>query len=394
MDKLLRISFDTVLTSLTPILGWFLLGILLNPNLINVFTLIYPMQFVVNTIKSIFGTGANISAIRDNNENSIYSGVLIGGILGGIILGITVINIDKYIIFMNMNVEIYKIFGIYGIIQLFLQLILYLALCKLYYEDNNKRANKYSLWFNLINFSSLIIMSILTKNQIVITSISIITTSIFVCIMLFRIVKRTKIKINIANCIKYDAVTLFDEVSMFVIYLFGFKTAFYFGDKYILATSFATLITDMQWDACNSVKTLAQINITKNNFSYKEHIKDSFKLINLLVVTTFIMGILLYPFYKTNLQITGIILGIEILSMYMYPIYITKLIYIQMEHSTYKATISKQIANVIRAICSFIPTPYCTSIGLAGAVIFQLIISKYIILKNNIFMEKREKLKT
>lgn len=112
MEKLLRISFDTLLTSLTPILGWFLLGILLDPNLINVFTLIYPMQFVVNTIKSIFGTGANISAIRDNNENSIYSGVLIGGILGGIILGITVINIDKYIIFMNMNVEIYKIFGI------------------------------------------------------------------------------------------------------------------------------------------------------------------------------------------------------------------------------------------------------------------------------------------
>ena len=127
---------------------------------------------------------------------------------------------------------------------------------------------------------------------------------------------------------------------------------------------------------------------------YKEHIKDSFKLINLLVLTTFIMGILLYPFYKTDLQVTMIILGIEILSMYMYPIYITKLIYIQMEHSTYKATISKQIANVIRAICSFIPTPYCTSIGFAGAVIFQLVISKYIIFKNNIIMEKKEKIKT
>ena len=37
MNRLLRISFDTLLTSLTPILGWFLLGILVDKNLINIF---------------------------------------------------------------------------------------------------------------------------------------------------------------------------------------------------------------------------------------------------------------------------------------------------------------------------------------------------------------------
>ena len=30
MNRLLRIGFDTFLTSVTPILGWFLLGIIVN----------------------------------------------------------------------------------------------------------------------------------------------------------------------------------------------------------------------------------------------------------------------------------------------------------------------------------------------------------------------------
>ena len=124
MNRLLRISFDTLLTSLTPILGWFLLGILVDKNLINIFSLIYPIQFIICTIKSIFGTGANVSSIRDNNKNSVYSGILIGSIIGAVILGIIMINIDKYISFMNMDIDIYKIFGTYGVIQMFLQLFL------------------------------------------------------------------------------------------------------------------------------------------------------------------------------------------------------------------------------------------------------------------------------
>lgn len=70
MNKLLRISFDTLLTSVTPILGWFLLGILVDKNLINIFSLIYPIQFVIGSIQSIFGTGANVSVIKDNKKSS------------------------------------------------------------------------------------------------------------------------------------------------------------------------------------------------------------------------------------------------------------------------------------------------------------------------------------
>lgn len=387
MNRLLRISFDTLLTSITPILGWFLLGILVDKNLINIFSLIYPMQFIISGIKSVFGTGANISAIRDKNKESIFSGIVIGSILGMLILGAVALNIDKYVSFMNMDVEIYKTFAIYAVIQMFLQLCLNLALCKLYYEGNNKKANKYSFGFNLINFGTLIIMSLITKKQVIIASISIISTSIFVIIMMLKIVERTKFKINLINCIKYDSVYLFAEISTFLIYLLGFKNSFDFGEKYILAISFSTLITDTQWDVSYAIKTVAQIDITKRKFSYKEHMQNSRKLIYILIASTFIMGMVLYPSYKVDIVATLIITGIELISLYMYPIYITRLTYIQLEYSAIKATISKQIANILRICCAFIPSPFCTSIGLAISVIYQLTSTKYIIWKNKLNME-------
>mgnify|MGYP001625109895 CR=1 FL=1 len=393
MNRLLRISFDTLLTSLTPIIGWFLLGILVDKNLINIFSLIYPIQFIISTIKSVFGTGANVSSIRDNNKNSVYSGILIGSIIGAIILGIIVINIDKYISFMNMDIDTYKIFGTYGVIQMFLQLLLNLSLCKLYFEDENKRANKYSFSFNIINFSSLILLSIITKEQIIIAGITTIVSSIFVAIMLFRLVKRTKIQINILNCIKYDAVDLFHQISMFIIFLFGFKTAFDFGEKYILAISFSDLITDMQWDVAYSIKILAQIDITKKVFSYKEHLKSSKKLIYILITSVVVMGAILYPFYHPDIIITLIMTGIGLICIYMYPVYVTKMTYLQMEFSAIKATISKQTANVLRIICSFLPTPFCTTIGLMLSATYQLLSTNYYITKNKLNMEMREERK-
>ena len=391
MNRLLRISFDTLLTSVTPILGWFLLGILVDKNLINIFSLIYPMQFVISAIKSIFGTGANISAIRDKNKESIFSGLVLGSVVGMIILGSIALNIDKYITFMNMDIQIYKTFAIYGLIQMFLQLLLNLSLCKLYYENDNKRANKYSFCFNLINFSSLIIMSVITKEQIIIASISVIITIIFTIVMMTRLVQKTKFKINLFNCIKYDSVYLFADISMFIIYLFGFKNSFDFGEKYILATSFATLITDTQWDISDAIKTVAQIDIAKKVFSYKEHMKNSRKLVYLLIISTFIMGLILYPSYKVDITATLLIVGIELISLYMYPMYITKLTYIQLEYSAIKATVSKQIANILRICCSFIPSPFCTTIGLAVSVIYQMVSTQYIISKNKLNMEITQK---
>ena len=74
----------------------------------------------------------------------------------------------------------------------------------------------------------------------------------------------------------------------------------------------------------------------------------------------------------------------------MYPVYVTKMTYLQMEFSAIKATISKQIANILRIICSFLPTPFCTTIGLMISVIYQLLSTNYYITKNKLNMEMKE----
>ena len=290
---------------------------------------------------------------------------------------------------MNMDIDTYKIFGVYAVIQMFFQLLLKLSLCKLYFEKENKRANKYSLLFNLINFLSLIVISIITKEQMKIVMFSLICTSIFVVIIMSRTIEKTKFGINIINCIKYDSVDLFAEISMFIIYLFGLKNSFDFGEKYILAISFGTLITDTQWDISDAIKTVAKIDIAKKEFSYKEHMKNSRKLVWLLIISSIIMWIILYPFYKVDIIATLIIVGIELICMYLYPFYITKLTFVQMEYSAMKATISKQIANTLRIFCSFIASPFCTSIGLAVSAIYQLVSMQYIISKNKLNMEMK-----
>ena len=138
MKRLLKISFDLSLLSFIPIISWFLLGIIVDKNLINIFTLTYPLQFIYYILKSIFSTGANINKEKDNNKNAVMSGMFIGTIVAIIIFLIILINIDNYIIFMNMDVNIYKTFTIYSVLQLFVCLEFAMILNKLYYEEKNQ----------------------------------------------------------------------------------------------------------------------------------------------------------------------------------------------------------------------------------------------------------------
>ena len=123
-------------------------------------------------LKSMFGTGANISKEKDKNENAVLSGMTLGIVVGFLVFGFIVLNIEKYIQFMNMDVHIYKEFTIYSVIQLYMQLVFAFVLEKLYFENNEKLANKYCITLNILNFVVLIGSALLFKNKmcIVITT--------------------------------------------------------------------------------------------------------------------------------------------------------------------------------------------------------------------------------
>ena len=373
MKRLLKISFDLSLLSFIPIVSWFLFGILVDKNLINIFTLTYPLQFIYYILSSVFSTGANISKEKDNNKNAVMSGMFIGTIVSTIIFLVVLINIDNYINFMNMDIHIYKTFTIYSVIQLFISLEFAMILNKLYYEGKNTLANKYSLIFNLLNFILLIATSLITKNQVVIIVTTLIPLALFTLYIYIKNSDKFKLQLDLIKCIKYDSVEFFNNISFFLIFLFGLSNALEFGWEYANALTFIALITDTQWDTANAVVTAATIDISKNNFNYKYHRNNAYKLLGILFLTSLFMFVCLYWFYDLNFIITMIYFGFEIVNFILYPIYRIKTCYLQLEWSAFKITSNKIIGSILRMAMSLLKTPFCTGIGQVSASIYQFI---------------------
>lgn len=373
MKRLLRISFDLSLLSFIPILSWFLLGIIVDKNLINIFTLTYPLQFIYYIIKSIFSTGANISKEKDKNKDAVMSGLILGTVVSNIIFTVILLNVDNYISFMNMDISTYKNFTIYSILQLFICLEFAMMQDKLYYEEKNKLANKHSLVFNLLNFILLIGTSLITKNQIIIIATTLIPLAIYTLYIYIKNSDKFKFNINVLKCIKYDSVELFNNIAFFLIFLFGLSNALEYGEVYATALTFIALITDTQWDTFDAIKEAATIDISKRKFNYIEHRNNAYKLLGILFGTSLIMFVLLYGFYDLDFKITMIYFSFEIVNFLIYPIYRIKTCYLQLEYSAFKITSNKIIASILRMFMSLLKTPFCTGIGQVCSSIYQFI---------------------
>ena len=382
MKRLLKISFDLALLSFIPILSWFCLSLIIDKNLINIFTLTYPIQFIWYILKSIFSTGANISKEKDKNDNAVMSGIVIGILIAFVIFGFIVINIEKYITFMNMDVSIYKTFAIYSVIQLFIQSVFAFVLEKLYQEEQNSLANKYSLYFNLLNFIVLVGSALLFKEQVIIAVITLLSIAIYTLFIFIKSFDKFKLKFNIFNFIKYDSVELFNNISFFFIFLFGLSNALEFGEQYALALTFVALITGTQCDVYDAISISAKIDISKNKFNYRQHRNNAYKLFLILLSSVFVMFIVLYRFYDLDMKLVAIYFSFELINFSIYPIYKLKTCYLQLEFSALKTTFNKMVSSGLRMFISLLKTPFCTGLGQVSSSIYQLISLSIIFNKN------------
>lgn len=394
MKRLLKISFDSAFFSFIPILSWFVLGLLVDKNLINCFTITYPIQFIWALLRSIFGVCPNIGKEKEKDSNAVMSGIVLGSIVGFIIFGIFVINIDSYLNFMNVDPMIYRTFTLYSIISLYIQLIFGIIIQKLYFEDKNTLANKYTISFNLFNFIILVISSLLFKNQYYIIITTILFILIYVIIMLFKESNEFKFSFKFLKYIKYDSVDICNNILFFIIFIFGLSNATSFGEEYMLALNFVALITDTQWDAFDAISTVAKIDISRDNFNYIEHRNNAYKLLLVLMTTILIMFIIMFPFYNLNLLLVLIYFLFELVNFIIYPIYKIKTCFLQLEYSSIKTTTNKFIASFARTILSLLKTPFCTGIGQCVSSIYQYIsinimFNKNYIINKNGFINKK-----
>lgn len=382
MKRLLKISFDQALLSLTPILSWFCLSLLVNKNLINVFSLVYPMQYCCHIIRSPLSTGANISKIRDRNKNAVMSGMFIGIILSIIVFGFTALHIDDYINFMHMDISIYHDFALYAILLFGLQTIFSFILDKLYYEGQNSRANRYSFGFNLLSFITLVGPALFTKNPFHIITISLITMTIYTLAILFKNLQHFHFHLNLFHCIKYDSVDLSSAVIYLLIYLFGLSSSFECGADFTLALTFVTLITDTQWDTLKAIDVTSKIDLSHRNFNFIDQVKNAYKLLALLFLSTALMWFGLYQLYDLDLGITLAYLSFELLSFLISPFFYLRMNFLQLEYSASKATLIESSSSLLRLAISLIPGPFNMGIAEVTSCLYTELTSRYLVNKH------------
>ena len=374
MKTLLRISLDRALLSFIPVLTWFILGILVDPDLLNIFTLTYPLQFIYYIIVSVFSVGANISKHRDHNQNAPMSGLLLGSIVTLLIFLPIIFNVDHYIAYMHMDTSTYHAFAIYAIAQILISTIFMMVLNKLYFEDKNRLANYYSIAFNSLSLVVVVAMILLTHNHTLSINTSLLTLTLFTLYICLKHSQKFKFQLNLKNCLRYDAVEFSSNVLFFIIFLIGLREVFSFGEEFALALTFATLLTDTQWDALSAIDILAKIDISKNRFNYKIHLRNAYRLLALLGIFTVILFVLLYPFYNLNLGIVLLYIACDVADFIVCPVYRLKNYYLQLEWSATKTAANRLCGLSLRSFCSLmIKNPFNTAIGQIVSSFYQLI---------------------
>lgn len=371
MHRLLKISLDQALLSAIPALLWFCLSIIIDSNLINVFTLTYPIQFLYYIIRSPFATGANIDGTRRKDKNIIMSGVVLCCIVSLIAHSIVLLNLDSYIQFMSMDPSTYRLFATYAIVISMLQTIFSTILDKLHFEDKNSLSNCYSIIFALLQFSTTILIALLTQSSALTVAASLSIVTIFTIYTVIHNLESFKFSFHFLRWLKLDAATFFGCIFSFFIYLFGFSNVFSFGAEYTTAITFVTLITDAQWDVLDAISSMAKIDISKHRFNFKKSLKNSYRLLIILLASSTLMFIFFYRFYDLNLPITLLFFGLEYIDFFISPIEYINTPFLIINWSSSKATVNKLVSRCLRFSLSLLPTPFCTVIASIIATAYQ-----------------------
>ena len=395
MKRLLNIASGQFFISIFPILAWMMLAFTLkDPNLSNVFSLTYPLQYVTALLKAIFGTGANIKRVRSNSDDIVYSSIVICGVVSFIILGSIALCAKDYIRFMNMDADYYYVLCLYSLGNLFTELLFSLFLVKLYFEGKDKIANIHSLIYNILIFAGLIIPSLITKNIVIIILISLSISLIYVISFFIWQFKKFKFHFNILPNMKYESAAIADQLLMLIIYLFGFRNAFGYGEKYLTTINFISLITTAQWESIYSIGTVAKIDISQDNYHYTKALKNAFVLTSVSSLSSVILFFSLFSVYQINIGLGIAYLTFQIFDIMIYSITSNLTSFIQLKHSAFKNTVNKITSKGARVALSFLPTPFCNDIAqVVGGVILLLLCLiiryRYYKIKNGYLVPKK-----
>ncbi len=380
MKRYFTMSLTSFVFSILNVMTYFLLGLITgNTALSGIFSITYPLQFVASMLLSFFSSASNIRANKEGNKNCVNTGMILGIIFGLLTFGIVAIFVDNYITFMQMDAKIYRTFTLMAIGQLFLGFVNNIIADKLYLENKDKKGNLCSIGFIILNLLTVTIAALITKNQIAILLTNLIILFIYVCVWFILNLSRFKFDFKVILNFKYESLNIVGSLFMLLIYLFGFRKAFSFGEEYYIAISFLNLITDPLWDALSVIDKIAKIKISQSNYNYKKALKNSTIITLFYIAIGIILYFSLFKVYNVILKIGLIYLSIEVADFIVNIFKSNIQAYLQLEYSPTKTTTITLISKGLRTILStFLATPFNTNIaqiscGLLGLVLFMII---------------------
>ena len=399
MKRLFRIGCGLFIYSIIPILSWFVLSkILCDDRIANVFSITYATQFIWAILKFLFGSGANIKKEKENDKNAVWNGIFWGTIFSALIFAMPLIFVDNYIAFFGQDVEFYRIYVIYGIALIFLQTLLSFIIEKLYFEDKEKLANIHLFGFNLATFIVLILSNLIIRNTLFALLFTLFVLVIYIICLYVWQFEKFKIDFKFFKNFKYESANIISDVSMLIIYLFGFKVAFSAGQEYLAALNIIGLSTDTQWDMLDAISTTTKVDISKKRFEYKRHIKESYIYAIIVMLSSVAMAITLCLINKITFYIAIIYLIFNVIDMLLHPYAKILSIYTQLQYSPLLNTIICFSLKTIRTILSIvILSPYCTEIGqivqgaLAFACFVMIRILKYRVKNGKLIIKNKSK---
>lgn len=399
MKRYFALSLTLFAFSVLNVLTYFLLGVITgNTAFSGIFSITYPLQFVVSTLLCFFATASSIRANKEGNKNCVNTGMVLGLLFGIAIFAIIAVFVDKYIAFMNMEANIYRNFTLMAIGQLFLSYVCNLVTEKLYFENKDKFANFCSLGFMILNLLTVCITALITKNQIIILAVNLSALFVYVAVWFAINLKKFKFDFSIIKNFRYESMSIVGEIFMLIIYLFGFRLAFSFGQEYYIALSFINLITDPIWDAVVAIPKIAKIDISQSCFNYRKALKMSAAISIFFIAVGIVCFFSLFKVYKAVLTIGIIYLVIQIADIFMNILKGNLQTFMQLEYSPTKATIIGLLSKVIRTILAvFLFTPFNTDIaqiscGFIALVLFLIIRFRNFKMDKEGFLIRKEKI--
>ncbi len=382
------------------VLTYLFLGIILgNTAYSEIFSLTYPLQFAVVILLNLFVSASCIRSNKENNSNCVTSGMLLGLLFGATIFGLVAGFIDGYITFMNMDTAIYHNFALMSVGQLFFAFINNMVAERMYFLGQDKKANLVSLGFILLNFVSVILTALCTKNQLIIVFVNLGSLLIYTAVWFALSLKKFKFEFSIVKNFRLESLSLVSNIFMLIIYLFGYSTAFSFGAQYVISLNFVNLVTDPQWDAFDSISKIAKIDISNSNYNYKKAMKDSIVITIFYILSSVVLFFALFKVFNVTLWIGLVCLGIQAIDMFIYAFKSNSQTFLQLEYSASKSTTVNLVCKIVRTVLSvFIINPFNTNIaqlvaGFMSFLIFEIIRVKTFKVDKDGTLVLREKVK-